>query len=914
MNNKNSSKDIFGAYCGSLFCRDFSEIEDFHGYLLWDIEDDSVEEVEIENDYGFSLVPVNQFTDFDNLDIELDNPTKNNKIKIVWNGYSSQRNTENVEKLKTYLKSKYNIIEFKEKKNFLNETTIEVTNSNDIKIENISKKEGQQKLFVEYLESLGYEQDFINEVIDLDNEISNKIKDEYQEPVIWKPLILRAENFKSFENIHIDFRDLSGVTQITGNNQVGKTTAYSLISYIAYNATLETEKVQKNGDNRFINNKLNKDYCWGEMVFEADGNYYGLKRISTRKWNRDKSEISGVSTILNYYKLSNPDESFSDTNIVDNLNDQVKKKTQKVVDNIINNYSNFKKLALTTSDTLNEILKVDKAEFIDSLLFNLGMDFFDIKLKEIKEHSKIYFNNHPKINLTVDSVNNKITLIEDKIKNNKDIILECKNDITSFKNERDSLFENKNQEQKKINKIDSEILKLNLSELNKNILLNNNNLTEKRELYKNNNQKIKQLVDKFDDSLLKSLNEKYTERKEQILSKKDEINQIKIDISDVESKINKENTNIFYIKKEIDIVNKEILLLEESKTCPTCNQLLKEDSLNNIKQKIEEKSNSLNEKTKSITSFEKQIKKHTKEKDNLLNNIEKIKKDIENININNETLLLEIAEQENKRNSFNLRSELTLKNENIRMEGENLKLIIENLTDKIKLYENNQKYILENIEIQTIIDEYNLKINKISSDIVSLEKKITELEINNNYLHEQKDNELKQLKKFQKQQQKEKLFSVYENCVHRNGIPTLMLKKYSLPLINKMLNELLKEVPFDVYLDEETLRLKMVDISNTKSSIDCISGSGKERTFASIALKYCLNELNIKSKPEILILDEVTGKLVGKSIDEFVDVLSLLKTKISNILIIEHVHNLKPDHVIKIEKDEKGISKITNII
>jgi DNA repair exonuclease SbcCD ATPase subunit len=170
------------------------------------------------------------------------------------------------------------------------------------------------------------------------------------------------------------------------------------------------------------------------------------------------------------------------------------------------------------------------------------------------------------------------------------------------------------------------------------------------------------------------------------------------------------------------------------------------------------------------------------------------------------------------------------------------------------------------------------------------------------------------INKFIKQEKIDKLHKIYQSLIHRDGIPTILLKQHSIPVINKTLSKLLENVSFNVWLDPDEITLKMSDISKTDAVIDSISGSGMERTFSAIAFKFCLNELNIKSRPSLIILDEVTGKLVDESIDLFIDFLSIIKRKIDNILIIEHTHDVHPDYYIEVFKDEKGISKlITNI-
>ena len=79
----------------------------------------------------------------------------------------------------------------------------------------------------------------------------------------------------------------------------------------------------------------------------------------------------------------------------------------------------------------------------------------------------------------------------------------------------------------------------------------------------------------------------------------------------------------------------------------------------------------------------------------------------------------------------------------------------------------------------------------------------------------------------------------------------------------------------------------MVYNSRPDSIIDCISASGKERTFASVVIKFALNQINVKTKPTIFLLDEVMGKLdLNGSVDEFIEILQTIKQSMKKILIV----------------------------
>jgi DNA repair exonuclease SbcCD ATPase subunit len=95
---------------------------------------------------------------------------------------------------------------------------------------------------------------------------------------------IQLENYRSHGDTFIlDLNDKSGIFQIKGLNEQGKTNLLSSIMYLLYGKTLETKKKEKNGDLRFINNKTNKDYCKVSGVIEINGDEYQLERITERK-------------------------------------------------------------------------------------------------------------------------------------------------------------------------------------------------------------------------------------------------------------------------------------------------------------------------------------------------------------------------------------------------------------------------------------------------------------------------------------------------------------------------------------------------------------------------------------------------------------------------------------------------------
>lgn len=212
------------AYCGSLFAQNFGEGDyEFHGYLLWDISDENnivIEERPIQNDYSFKTVTVNAYTDFDELDIDIDDPTKFMKIRIIWKTLPETHNQDNKRKVVSHLKDRYKPISITHKNEFIEDENEIVEDAVDV--ENIFEQSVQHEIFKNYLEKIGYDDNFIDEIIKLDDEIASRIEVEELTNIEWDIVKFSAKNFMSYEDIDVDWRDMNGLFQITGLNAAGK--------------------------------------------------------------------------------------------------------------------------------------------------------------------------------------------------------------------------------------------------------------------------------------------------------------------------------------------------------------------------------------------------------------------------------------------------------------------------------------------------------------------------------------------------------------------------------------------------------------------------------------------------------------------------------------------------------------------
>jgi DNA repair exonuclease SbcCD ATPase subunit len=111
--------------------------------------------------------------------------------------------------------------------------------------------------------------------------------------------------------------------------------------------------------------------------------------------------------------------------------------------------------------------------------------------------------------------------------------------------------------------------------------------------------------------------------------------------------------------------------------------------------------------------------------------------------------------------------------------------------------------------------------------------------------------------------------------------------------------------------DKNEVEFLMID-NNTQVEKLMASGSGYERTIASLALRAVLTKICSLPKPNIVVMDEVFGKISNENLDMVGDFFTKIKNYFEKIFVITHnplVSNWA-DNIVKITK-ENNISSVT---
>ena len=897
------------AYCGSLIAQDFSEGDDnFHGYFMWDIENKVADPMQIKNDWSFKNIKITPFTDFNDLDFEIENPTKFMRVRFVWGTLPETRNKENERKTVEFTKSKYKNIVISHKNEFLENEKIEV--NENVTLENVTTKAVQHEIFKEFLQKIGTEEEIINDVVALDEEILNEIDLSDDAGGEWNIVKFGGENFMSYANLEVDWREMEGLFQITGKNTAGKTTIMKLLTYVLFSKTLETETRMKYGDMRFVNNRNSANFCEAYLVIESGGEYFGIKR-KTEITKTRSGEVNGAPTTLSYYALATPDEEMTEDNILEKLDEDRRIKTQKRIESIIGSYENFMRIVMTTSDTLNRILSNDMAIFIDSLLYDSGLDIFDKKLEGLKAYQK-RVNEKSRISCNVEettlqntTLNNEIRILEEEIANIETIKLpDVQERIRKGREYIETLT-------KKLFKIDPEIYTLDVNKTKEDIGTHQKEIDDLKARKSVIEESIVPLKETYDEIKLKELTDKKEVHKTNEYNFKLDIKSNEQDIRDAEHQLEIINGEILRLKEEGVKYKKEIAETKSSKVCSQCGQEInKPEHLEHIANVVKAKEKLMFEVADKITiktasKVQPQGIIDTKKKEN-----EEILKKIEKASLEMEEILKEIGILTNDKNDVEKRKELQTELNQIPTKIQVEELQITMLQQKIDNHENSLKQIEENQKIEKGIAAAKLKITELETEEAGEKENVL---IRKTSIGEKqiriKNNELL-ITEFKIQEHRDMIMNLYKKCVHRDGIPRQMLANYIIPKINLTLQNILVVAPFKVWLDVDDLRPKLAYNDRPTAIIDCISASGKERTFSSVVLKFALNQINVKAKPTIFLLDEVMGKLDENSVEEFIEILQMIKKNMKKVLVIEHNHEINPDYLINVELNEDGISSV----
>jgi len=244
---------------------------------------------------------------------------------------------------------------------------------------------------------------------------------------------------------------------------------------------------------------------------------------------------------------------------------------------------------------------------------------------------------------------------------------------------------------------------------------------------------------------------------------------------------------------------------------------------------------------------------------------------------------------------------------------ESCDLKIGSLNDKIKRWEEIQDKISENHKIDAQLIKADLRLEDLEIQNRTITNSILTNETSIKSLDEKIDNNKKMIVKIKEEEEKEKIFKIYLELYGKNGI-SKMIMKTMMPLINTELQRLMEDSCYfkmEIRInDKNEVEFMMIDNGTGVEKL-MTSGSGYEKTLSSLALRAVLTKICTLPTPNLVVLDEVFGKISPENLDMVYEFFVKIKDYFEKVFVISHNSAVSSwgDHVVKIKK-ENNLSKV----
>jgi DNA repair exonuclease SbcCD ATPase subunit len=245
------------------------------------------------------------------------------------------------------------------------------------------------------------------------------------------------------------------------------------------------------------------------------------------------------------------------------------------------------------------------------------------------------------------------------------------------------------------------------------------------------------------------------------------------------------------------------------------------------------------------------------------------------------------------------------------LEANDLKL--EQFQDKMKRYLEVQDKIKKNNEIDAQLVKAGLRLDELIKEKRDYEKVQTTNQNQITFLKEriEKNNEL--ILKIAEEYEKEKVYKIYLDIFGKNGISKIIMKTM-MPLINQELQRLLIDSCYfnlEIRINEKNeVEFVMIDNSTGIEKL-MVSGSGYERTIAAMALRAVLSKVCSLPKPNVIVWDEVFGKISNDNLDMVGEFFQKMREYFEKIFVISHnpLINAWGNNTLKISKSD-NVSRV----
>jgi len=533
-----------------------------------------------------------------------------------------------------------------------------------------------------------------------------------------------------------------------------------------------------------------------------------------------------------------------------NFTGEQRRETEEFIKRSIGEMNDFLMTILTTASNLEELINSKPTARGQVLSRFLGLDSLKIKEEAAKEITS-NFSKRMTSNLY------NIQDLKSDIETNKESISEEEENIktynTQLKDVNDRIEKGQSYRdewiQKKHTGIDNDLLRTNPDTLEAEI----------------NSYKLKIHNTKSDIDGLKIVEPSEFYKEDEHDKVKDLLSESKISLGTTESKV--------------EDIESELKEFEGGIKCQYCGITLAQSEYSE-KKKVE-----LVSLKDSIKTLTKEVKKLTKNEESFVN----------------------LKEQ------FDEYEKNKLVKEKYEIQLESFELKKSNVEDNLKRFREQEAKVKENNKIDEMLVKADMRLDELNREKEDINSSITTSK-NNIDKHKEKIVELKEyIERIKQEEEQLRIYKIYLDLFGKKGISKMIMRSMT-PVINSELQRLLMdsaEFKLEVRISEkDEVEFWMVD-NNTQIEKLMSSGSGYERTIASLALRAVLSKVCSLPKPNVVVFDEVFGKISNDNLEMVSEFFHKIKSYFEKIFVITHNPMVSQwsDSIVKIEKSN-NVSKV----
>ena len=847
----NEKKTI--AYCGSTIQQNYGE-DTGKGFLLWDIkssDDFTCEYHEVPHCSPF--VTVDWKDSVENTLVEAKKQQVGARFRIRSKSQITQADSQEISsRLRQDMMAKE--VVFKSENQFDMSTFSLKSENKEVNLRDIST---QQELFENYFKNYELTQEEKDDITDLvDKYFTQSVSKEVSlRNSRWEIERMVFDNLFAYgENNQIDFTKNTGITGIFGKNTKGKSSIIGSLMYCLFNTT-DRGPIK---NIHIVNSR--KKFATASVDIKLNGEIIRIVRGTVKHTTRKGEEYA--STSLEMQKINSAGE------VVENLTEEQRRETEKVLRNLIGTPEDFLMTSLASQGGMNRFIGEGSTARKGILTKFLDLDIFD-KMSDLCKQDYSALKTFSR-SIKKEDWDTKIQSEKDNLKSLKSSLKSIRSDIKSSRRSLTDLQGQISQlgvsssdcytaEEFEEKKSEIELLRNKVADLYTRESNLQNEIVEKK-------GKLLRINEVCDSTSIEDLRE---QRKAQL---------------EIEKSLVKLQGSLNLEKRELESIKKLAKKLEP------CDCFVHKPECKYIK-KSQENSQRMDRQSEIVEKSLHHLNecKHSLEIIKKINPDEKIRK-YEALFLRAKDLDSDIKLQSAKHS--NIKESIIRSNEKIQD--------LEREREKMELFLETHKDVA--------ISSIQNKIAKVSENIESLEKdqiktieKIAESKLKTKSLEAdcESHNQIKR---------QMKIYDLFGQAVSKKGIPTRIMTS-KLPVINtEILNILQGVVDFTVSLEADPSTNAMdiyIDYGDSKRVIEL--ASGMEKMIASLAIRVALINTSSLSKTNMMIIDEGFGSLDATNLEACTRLLESLKKWFRNIIVISHVDAVKDcvDNSVEIIKKGK---------